>query len=74
MNSSSRGWVYHYWSMGGCILLCLLFQGSGWLTEKISTSKYSAYCVYMETVPLYVPRVLSLWSVLTERISYKKDV
>jgi hypothetical protein len=33
--------------MGGCILLCLLFQGSGWLTEKISTSKYPAYCLYI---------------------------
>jgi len=53
---------YHYWnwSAGGCVLLCLLFQASGWLTEEISMSKYPAYSEYRERVPLYVPRISSL--------------
>jgi hypothetical protein len=29
---------YLNWSAGGCVLLCLLFQASGWLTEEISMS------------------------------------
>lgn len=55
-----RRYYYWNWSGGGWILLCLLFQGSGWLTEKISMSKYSAYCTYRKRVPLYVPRISSL--------------
>ena len=51
---------YLNWSAGGCVLLCLLFQASGWLTEEISMSKYPAYREYRERVPLYVPRISSL--------------
>lgn len=51
---------YWNWSAGGCVLLCLLFQASGWLTEEISMSKYPAYRKYRERVPLYVPRISSL--------------
>ena len=51
---------YWNWSAGGCVLLCLLFQASGWLTEEISMSKYPAYREYRERVPLYVPRISSL--------------
>ena len=42
---------YINWSIGGCILLCLLFQGSGWLTEQISISKYREYRSYQKRVP-----------------------
>ncbi|KAL3797388.1 hypothetical protein HJC23_010514 [Cyclotella cryptica] len=43
------------WSVGGSLALCLLFQGSGWLTEKISVRKYPSYVEYQHSVPLYVP-------------------
>lgn len=43
------------WSMSGFIMLCILFQGSGWLTEKITCSKYPKYYEYMKKVPRYVP-------------------
>ncbi|KAL9179468.1 hypothetical protein ACHAXT_008758 [Thalassiosira profunda] len=48
------------WSSGGCVLLCILFQGSGWLTERITQSKYPAYSSYQRRVPLYVPTLSSL--------------
>jgi len=43
------------WSIIGCILLILLFQGSGWFTEKLSRLKYPEYKEYQENVPLYIP-------------------
>lgn len=49
------------WCIVGCILLCLLFQGSGWLTEKMSMEKYPAYREYRRQVPLYVPGLYHLW-------------
>lgn len=45
----------------GFVLLLLLFQGSGPLTEKITLEKYPAYRQYMDRVPLYVPNVRSLF-------------
>jgi len=42
----------------GWILLVALFQGSGWLTEKISLEKYPVYAEYQKRVPLYVPNLL----------------
>lgn len=50
------------WSCGGSLALCLLFQGSGWLTEKISVQKYPAYAEYQRSVPLYVPNFTKLLS------------
>lgn len=41
------------WSASGWILLCLLFQGSGPLTEQITLGKYPKYAEYMKRVPLY---------------------
>lgn len=43
------------WSMSGFVLLCLLFQGSGAFTEKITLTKYPKYKNYMDSTPLYVP-------------------
>uniref|UniRef100_A0A7S2LXH0 Steroid 5-alpha reductase C-terminal domain-containing protein n=1 Tax=Skeletonema marinoi TaxID=267567 RepID=A0A7S2LXH0_9STRA len=64
-HSQSQGTVlWVNWSMGGFILLCLLFQGSGWLTEQISTSKYPAYGDYQRRVPLYMPKITTLWNLL----------
>ncbi|KAL7452970.1 hypothetical protein ACHAWC_004671 [Mediolabrus comicus] len=61
---SQRKMVRMNWSLGGCILLCLLFQGSGWLTEQISISKYPAYRDYQRRVGLYVPKASTLWRLL----------
>jgi len=58
----TMSWVN--WSMGGFILLCLLFQGSGWLTEQISSSRYPAYRDYQRRVPLYMPKMTTLCNLL----------
>lgn len=46
-------------SITGCLLLILLFQGSGWFTEKISIKKYPRYIEYKKRVPLYIPNNIS---------------
>jgi len=43
------------WAGLGILQLILLFQTSGWFTEKISCSKYEQYEEYMKRVPLYIP-------------------
>jgi steroid 5-alpha reductase family enzyme len=48
------------WSGGGFLSLIILFQGSGWLTEQITSSKYPEYIEYQRVVPLYVPNILAL--------------
>jgi len=66
---------YWNWSGGGFALLCILFQGSGWMTERISISKYPAYRVYQQEVPLYVPSIASLFSFISgvDREDAKKE-
>ena len=39
----------------GCVQLCMLFQGSTWLTELISTSKYAQYKSYQQRVSMLIP-------------------
>jgi len=43
------------WSIGGCLLLVLLFRGSSSFSEEISAGKYPAYRKYQETVPRFIP-------------------
>ena len=43
------------WSMVGWVLLVLLFQGSGWITELLTERRHPSYAKYKERVPLYVP-------------------
>ncbi len=43
------------WSLGGCILLMLLFRGSTAFTEEISAAKYPGYGNYQKRVPRFVP-------------------
>lgn len=43
------------WSIVGCILLILLFQGSSKFTESISIKKYPEYKNYRQTVPRFIP-------------------
>jgi steroid 5-alpha reductase family enzyme len=46
------------WSIGGAILLILLFRGSANFSEEISASKYPKYKEYQEKVPRFVPNFL----------------
>lgn len=45
------------WSMAGCLLLILLFQGSADLKESICLGKYPAYSDYLRRTPRFVPRL-----------------
>ena len=59
------------WSASGCVLLCMLFQGSGWMTELISKKKYPKYGKkYCERVGLYLP-FRGLWTHMS--ISNEKE-
>lgn len=46
------------WSIGGAILLLLLFRGSANFSEEISASKYPKYAEYQEKVPRFIPNFL----------------
>lgn len=46
------------WSIGGAILLLLLFRGSANFSEEISASKYPKYLEYQEKVPRFIPNFL----------------
>jgi steroid 5-alpha reductase family enzyme len=43
-----------YWPGIGALLLSLLFQGSTWLTERITASKYPRYREYQRAVPKFL--------------------
>jgi steroid 5-alpha reductase family enzyme len=43
------------WSICGCLLLVVLFQGSATFSEEISAGKYPAYAEYQRTVPRFLP-------------------
>ncbi|MDD4236738.1 MAG: DUF1295 domain-containing protein, partial [Bacteroidales bacterium] len=51
--AASGNWLN--WTFTGAALLVLLFIGSSWLTEKISSSKYPVYKEYQKTVPRFLP-------------------
>jgi steroid 5-alpha reductase family enzyme len=59
--AATRGEQLWNWSGMGWILLCLLFQGSGWFTETITISKYPKYKEYKKSTPLYLPSPLQLF-------------
>ena len=44
------------WSISGCLLLVLLFQGSSDFSEEISEKKYPEYKNYMKRVSRFIPR------------------
>jgi steroid 5-alpha reductase family enzyme len=44
------------WSVAGCILLLLLFQGSSDFSEGISDKKYPAYAAYKKAVGRFLPK------------------
>ena len=61
INGATKYSAFLNWSITGCIMLCLLFQGSGYFTELITLKKYSKYYTkYMEHVPLYIPNIYQI--------------
>jgi steroid 5-alpha reductase family enzyme len=51
--AASGQWIN--WSITGCLLLLVLFQGSSSFSEEISGSKYPAYSEYQKKVPRFLP-------------------
>jgi steroid 5-alpha reductase family enzyme len=45
------------WSIAGCLLLVLLFQGSANLGETLQVQKYPAYPDYQKRTPRFIPRI-----------------
>ena len=43
------------WSIAGCLLLIVLFQGSVAFSEEITAGKYPLYSNYQKTVPRFIP-------------------
>lgn len=43
------------WSIAGCLLLIMLFQGSANFAEEISEGKYPTYSTYKKNVPTFIP-------------------
>lgn len=43
------------WTIGGCLLLIVLFRGSSDFSESISEGKYPAYSRYKKEVPRFLP-------------------
>lgn len=43
------------WTVGGCILLLILFKGSSDFSEELSATKYAGYKDYQKRVPRFIP-------------------
>jgi len=59
-NSSWLSLQWYNWSIYGWLLLLMLFQGSGYITEQITLKKYPKYADYMKRVPQYVPNPFNI--------------
>lgn len=53
--SVAAGGQWINWTIAGCLLLVVLFQGSANLSESISAEKYIDYKVYQQKVPRFIP-------------------
>jgi steroid 5-alpha reductase family enzyme len=53
--SIAAGGLWFNWSIAGCLLLIVLFQGSSGFSEEISAGKYPEYAGYQQTVPRFLP-------------------
>lgn len=51
--AASGQWIN--WSIAGCLLLLVLFQGSSDFSEEISASKYPEYSTYQKKVARFFP-------------------
>lgn len=47
---------YINWTIVGCLLLILLFQGSADFSEEISAKKYPDYKLYQQRVNKFLPK------------------
>jgi steroid 5-alpha reductase family enzyme len=45
------------WTVAGCVLLIILFQGSANFSEGLSAEKYPKYKEYMERVGRFLPKL-----------------
>ena len=45
------------WSLAGCLLLIILFQGSSDFSEAISAEKYPLYKEYQKKVGRFIPKL-----------------
>jgi steroid 5-alpha reductase family enzyme len=43
------------WTLAGCLLLLILFQGSASFSEEISSKKYPEYADYQKSTSLFIP-------------------
>jgi len=50
---------YLNWTGIGALSYLALFQGSTWLTEKLSAQKYPEYAEYQERVGKFLPKMSS---------------
>ena len=53
--SITAGGQWFNWSIAGCLLLIVLFQGSSGFSEEISAGKYPEYADYQKNVPRFLP-------------------
>lgn len=53
--SATGAWIN--WTMAGCLLLMVLFQGSADFSEGISMGKYPAYEEYVKRVGRFIPKI-----------------
>ncbi|HNX86533.1 MAG TPA: DUF1295 domain-containing protein [Bacteroidales bacterium] len=51
----AAGAPWFNWSIAGCLLLIVLFQGSSAFSEEISAGKYPGYKAYQESVSRFIP-------------------
>ena len=47
--------TYYHWAGVGALSYLMLFQGSTWLTELLSSQKYPEYAEYQKRVGMFVP-------------------
>ncbi|MEI6456660.1 MAG: DUF1295 domain-containing protein [bacterium] len=53
--SIAAGGQWFNWSIAGCLLLVVLFQGSSAFSEEISAGKYPEYSAYQKKVSRFIP-------------------
>ena len=54
--------TYRNWTAVGPALYLILFQASTWLTELLTSRKYSQYEEYQRQVGMFVPSPFSTWT------------
>lgn len=62
------------WAGTGAVLLVLLFQGSTYLTEKITKGKYPEYESYQKQVGMFIPKRLAPYWTPTSRVLRSSDL